>query len=288
MVSPTVRGIAYMVAGSALLTLNDAVIKWLAASYPVGELMFVRGCIALAPIVAWAAHARGIAVLRVRSLRGQLLRATLVVAGTFLFTTSLRLMPLADAVALTFASPLIIIALARPLLGEVVGWRRWAAVIVGFMGVLVMVRPAGDAIRWVALLPLAAALMEALKDIATRRMIFDESSWSILAFTTLVVALGGLATLPLGWRPIALDDLALMGLGACFYASSQFLLIEAFRFIEAGLAAPFKYSSAVWAVLVGFVFWGDFPGSAILVGTMLVVASGIYIYLQELPQIRGK
>ena len=168
--STSLKGILCMLAGSALLTGNDAVLKWLTADYPVGQVMFLRGIFVFLPVFFLVWRAGGRPVLRVSQRRGHLARAVLVVAGTFLFVSGLSFLPLADAIAITFAGPLFITALAPPLLGEHVGWRRWSAVLVGFVGVLIMVRPTGAAVQWAALLPLAASLTGALRDLLTRRM----------------------------------------------------------------------------------------------------------------------
>ena len=160
--SSPLRGIACMVAGFALLTLNDAVLKWLTASYPTGQIVFMRSIFVM--ILVWLIALRfgGLRTLRVVNLRGQLVRAGTMTVATLLFVTSLRLMPLADAVAIAFSAPLFVTALAGPLLGEHVGWRRWVAVLVGFGGVLVMFRPTGETVRLVALLPLCVAFRQCI------------------------------------------------------------------------------------------------------------------------------
>ena len=275
--SAPLRGIASMVAGTAILTMNDAVLKWLAASYPVGQVMFVRGIFVFIPIAFFVWRAGGVGALRIRNFRGQATRAVLAVASTFLFVIGLSMMPLADAIAVSFAGPLFITALARPLLGEQVGWRRWCAVAVGFAGVLVMLRPAGEVIRLAALFPLAAACAGAFRDIVTRRISAQESTVAILSFSTLAVTLTGLCTLPLGWKPAALEDVGLLALAGLLLGSGHYLMIEGFRLAEAALVAPFKYSNMIWAVIVGFIVWGDIPDRWTVAGSLLVIGSGLYI-----------
>ena len=223
----------------------------------------------------------GPAALRLRNPRGPLLRAALVVSATFLFVTGLRAMPLADAIAVTFAGPLFLTVLAMAVLREKVGWRRWCAVLVGFVGVMLIVRPTGDAVRWIALLPLSAAFLGALRDIVTRRISGGESSLAILGVTSLAVTLAGLATLPFGWRVPALQDIGYLAVAGALLCAAHFLQIEAFRLAEAGLVAPFKYSSMIWAVAVGFVIWGDLPDAWTLAGAAIVIGSGLYILHRE-------
>ena len=278
-------GIACMVGGGALLTLNDGTVKWLSADYPIGEIMTLRGLFVFFPIALIAWHGGGLRALEIRNLGAQGARATLTMLSTVFYLTALAVMPIADTIAITFAGPLFLTMLATPLLGETVGWRRWMAVVVGFIGVVVMVRPGSDTLQAVALLPVAAALMGAIRDIITRRITSDmataESSVAILCFTTLVVILGGLVTLPFGWRMPTAVDFGLLALSGFLIGAAHYLLIEAFRYAEAGLIAPSKYPSIVWAVIFGYLAWGDIPDRWIVIGAGLVIGSGLYIFHRE-------
>ena len=275
------RSVALMTAGCLLLTLNDAVMKLLSGDYPPGEMIFVRGVFMAIPIALLAHRAGGLHVLRVTNVRGQLLRAMTLVASVFLFITSLRYLPLADAVALTFAGPLMMTAVAPWALGERVGWRRRCAVAAGFAGVLIMLTPGQEGLRWAALLPLGAAFFEAARDIVTRRLVVTESSVSLTACSAALVTLGGLATAGHGWQPMSAGDAALLALAGCCMGAALFLMTEAFRHAEATLVAPFRYSSVLWAMLVGVVVWGDWPSPTMLAGAGLVVGSGLYILHRE-------
>ena len=281
MVTAPTKGILCMVAGGALITLNDAILKWLSDSYPVDEVMFVRGLFVSIPIVFLVWRAGGVRSLVIFSWRGHLLRAGLVVAGTFLFINGLFFLPLADAIAITFTGPIFVTALAPLLLGEQVGWRRWSAVLVGFCGVLIMVRPTGEAAQWAALLPLAASLSGALRDIVTRRLAFRERSVALLFYTTVAVVLAGLSTLPMGWQPIAAGDLGLFALTGVLIGSAHFLMIEAFRFAEAAVVSPFKYFNLIVAVILGFVVWRQLPDAWTIGGAVFVITSGLYILRRE-------
>ncbi len=281
----SLAGIACMVGGGALLTLNDVTVKWLSADYPIGEIMSLRGLFVFLPIALIAGYGGGLRALEIHNLGAQGARAALTMLSTVFYLTALAVMPIADTIAITFAGPLFLTMLATPLLGEPVGWRRWTAVVVGFVGVVVMVRPGTGTLQAVALLPVGAALMGALRDIITRRITSNiataESSVAILCFTTLVVILGGLLTLPFGWRLPSMVDLGLLALSGFLIGAAHYLLIEAFRFAEVGLIAPFKYISIVWAVLFGFLVWGDIPDRWIVIGAGLVIGSGLYIFHRE-------
>ncbi len=275
--SSTGRGIASMIVGTALLTTNDSVLKWLTASYPVGQVLFMRGLFVFVPVAFFVWRAGGLESLRVRHFRGQAARAAMAVASSYLFVTGLGLLPIADAIAISFAGPLFITALATPLLGERVGWRRWAAVMIGFAGVLAMIRPTGDVVRIAALLPLSAACIGAFRDIVTRGISGTDTSVSILTISTVAVTLSGLFSLPYGWRPPLPMDIGLLAVAGLLLGSAHFFMIEAFRLAEAAVVAPFKYTSMVWAVLAGFLVWGDIPDGWTMAGAALVVASGLYI-----------
>lgn len=274
-----------MVGGGVLITLNDGAVKWLSADYPIGEIMTLRGLFIFLPIALIAWRMGGLRALEIRNLGAQGARAGLAMLSTVFYLTALAVMPIADIIAISFAGPLFLTMLATPLLGERVGWRRWTAVVVGFIGVVVMVRPGSGALQAVALLPVGSALMGALRDIITRRITSDmasaESSVAILCFTSLVVTLAGLLTLPFGWRTPSLVDLGLLALSGFLIGAAHYLLIEAFRFAEAGLIAPFKYINIVWAALIGFLVWGDIPDRWIVFGASLVIGSGLYIFHRE-------
>lgn len=284
-----IRSIALMVVASGLLTVNDAMIKWLAQSYPVGQVMTLRGLFVIAIVVLWAMARRRTSQLRVSNWRLQLTRGALMSVSTFLFVTALALMPIADAIAIAFAGPVIATALAALLLNESVGWRRSTAIAMGFTGVVVMLRPTPDLIRLVAVIPLLAAFVGAFRDIVTRRMgTGGEATPAIMLISTSVVTLAGLLTIPWGWAPLQIADLTLFVGSASLVALAQALMIESFRLGEVGLVGPFKYTSLVWAVLLGVLIWGDLPDAWTWIGSSLVVGSGLYIWHREIVLSRRR
>ena len=280
------KAILCMLLGTALLTSNDAVLKWLTGGYSVGQIMLCRGIFIGIPLSILVWRAGGLVSLRPHNPKGHFLRASLVIIGTFLFVTGLRFLPLTEAVAIAFAGPLFITAMAQPLLGEHVGWRRWMAVIAGFIGILVIMRPGGSAIQWAALFPLCASLTGAFRDILTRRLSAYETSVSLLFYTTVGVTLAGLATVPFQWTPVLAIDWGLFALCGFLIGSAQFLMIETFRLGEAALVAPFKYSGVIWAAVLGFLVWGDIPNLDTAAGAGVVIISGLYILHRE--RVRGQ
>lgn len=277
----TSRAILCMLCATALISLNDAIVKTLTATYPVGQLLFMRGFFVLPWILLFAYFTRGFGILRIANFKGQALRAVCVVAGSFCFVSGLRFLPLADAIAVTFTGPLFITALAPLILGEKVGARRWVAVLIGFAGVLFMVRPGYGVIQLAVLFPLAGALSGSIRDLVTRRISQTETSSAVLLFTTLTVMLVGLCTMPFASVSIRLIDLGYFAASGVLVASGQYLMIEAFRWGEAARVAPFKYSFMIWAILFGYLFFGHLPGSWTLIGAGIVFAAGLYIVYRE-------
>ncbi|GAB4173631.1 MAG: DMT family transporter [Thalassobaculales bacterium] len=270
-----------MLACQAILSLNDAMMKWLTDGYSVAQLLGLRATMALPVTIVIALMLGGRGSLVVHSWRAQAVRAILMVGGQVFFVAGLAFLPLADAVAIGFATPLFITALAPLLLSEAVGWRRWAAVAVGFAGVVIIVGPTGGGMQLAALLPLIGALVSALRDLVTRRISRYESSHAILVVTTGATAVLCMAVAVFDWRAMAGFDLALLAVAAVMASIAHLLMIEAFRLAEAALVAPFKYSTMIWSVLLGWLIWGAVPGTQVWIGAALVVASGLYILHRE-------
>ena len=280
------RAIALMLLGTLLLTAMFAMAKLLGDAYHVLQIVFFRSLFALLPMLV-PLYREGPGRLRTRRPAAHALRSVVGIASLALYFLSYQHMPLADAYAIGFAAPLFITALSVPMLAEKVGLRRWSAVLVGFVGVLIMVRPGSAVFDAVALLPLAAALLYAFVAILIRKLSRTEASVTIVIYyATTTVLVTGLA-LPLVWVTPDAADLALLAgigvLGGC----GQLAITEAFRHGELSVVAPFDYSSMVWAVLLGWWLWGDLPSLWIWAGMPLVVASGIYIARREIALERA-
>lgn len=275
------RGIAYMVLAMLLLTTGDALTKWVGSHLPVGQVIFFRALFIFIPIAAIVISAGGLRTLQVTNRKGLGIRAIFYVSTTACITISMILLPLADAVAMLFAGPLFITALATPMLGEHVGWRRWTAVTVGFCGVLVMLRPTPDAIQVLAIIPIFAALLSALRDVTTRKISATESSTAIMFWSNALLLILAACTAPFGWEPMSFADLWQLAAMGIIVGVAHWVMIEAFRLGEAAIIAPFKYTGIVWGTLFGFLFWHTIPDAFILSGGTLVVASGLYILHRE-------
>ncbi|MHA1600709.1 MAG: DMT family transporter [Alphaproteobacteria bacterium] len=274
-------GIAYVLAAMTAMTIMDAAAKWLGAGYPITEVVFLRNFFAIPPIAILVWYGGGLASLRTRRLPSHALRAGLGLGAMFCFFTGLRYLPLAEAISIAFAAPLFVTALSVPILKEHVGPRRWAAVIAGFMGVLVITRPGGDVLRIEALLILAAALSYALFLLATRRLARSESTSAIIFYTNGIAIVVGALLLPFGWRTPTGEDLVIfvaMGLvGGC----GSYFIAMAYRNAPAAVLAPFDYTTLLVGTALGWLIWHELPDSTVWLGAAVVVACGLYIIRRE-------
>ncbi len=276
------RGIAYMVGAVFVFALLNAAIKWQVARYPVGEVIFIRCLFALIPCFVLVTISGGIRVLHTRRLGWHVSRAMLQFVSMSCSFMAFSLMPLADAVAIGFASPIFLTALSVPLLGEKVGKYRWGAVAFGFVGVLIMVRPTGDVLNSGAMFALANATFGALLSIGIRRLSATESSATLVFYQTVTTFFLATATLPFfTWTPISWQDFLMIGaIGVCS-GIAQFWWTQAFRSCPAAILAPFSYLSMIWAVLMGYLVWGDVPTLALIGGAAIVAMSGLFIAYRE-------
>ena len=275
------RGIGYVVASIFVFALTNALIKWLVVRYSVVEVVVFRSTFALVPCAYLIATRGGILALRTKRLHQHITRSILQFVSMICIFTAFGLMPLADAVAITFASPLFLTILSIPLLGEQVGVYRWSAVIVGFAGVLIIVQPGPGLLRSGALLPLANALINACVTIAIRRMTLTEASTTLVFYQTLVTGVIGLLLLPFFWVAPDLADLALFSATGLLSGIAQFWWMQGCRYVPAAVAAPFSYTSMIWSLALGYLVWSDVPSAAVSAGAAVVIASGLYILYRE-------
>ncbi|MGY8937771.1 MAG: DMT family transporter [Alphaproteobacteria bacterium] len=264
-----------------LLTLGDAMTKWLGQNYPVGQIICLRGVFMLLPIAIMTARSGGIASLRVNKPTDIALRSVLFIGTTALIATSMILLPLADAAAILFAGPLFITAIAPWILNEIVGWRRWTAVTVGFVGVLIMLRPTPEAIQILALIPLTAALCSAFRDVVTRKISPTESTNAIMFWSTLALITVSALSAPFGWVAPSISELGLFATSGVLVGIAHYMMIESYRAADASVVSPFKYTAILWAVALGYIIWDDKPDAFILIGSFLVIGSGLYILYRE-------
>ena len=274
-------GIACMIGGGLLISVNNAVLKSISTSLPLGEIICLRALVSITLITSFVLVRGQFQDLRVNRHRVHLIRGVLQVGSMFLFIAALRALPLVDAMTLVYIGPLIITAMAPAMLGERVGWHRWSAVLIGFAGVIVMLRPTGDGLQWVAIIPVGAAFVGAVRDIITRRMSAGETSIGILFYTSCIVALVSALTVPFGWQVPSWWDVGLIAFAGIIVTTSLFLMIEALRFAQASTVSPFRYVALIWAGVLGFLVFGEVPDIWTIAGGTLIVIAGLYLIHRE-------
>lgn len=294
-------GVLCALGASTAFSINDMGIKFLSGDYPLHQVVLVRASVALVfTMVIFMPLEGGLRNIRTKRPVTHLLRGLCVVSANMTFFAAIAALPLADAVAIFFVAPLLITALSVVILKEHVGPRRWAAILVGLAGVVIIVRPGGAGFQAAAVLPLIAATAYALLHIMTRRLGITESA-STMAFyiqVTFVVVSAGIglvlgdggfagATHPSAefllraWVWPETPDLVIMaGLGAAS-ATGGYLISQAYRISEAGLIAPFEYVALIMAVFWGFMIWGEWPDPVVWLGIALILGSGVYMALRE-------
>jgi len=273
--------IAIMCVGALCLVCNDAFAKWLTVHYAPLQIVFLRNLFAAPMIVAIVLSVGGWGALRTRHLRVYALRGLLLVGAAVTFFLGLRSLPLAEATFLFFAAPIFITALSVPLLGEHVGWRRWTAVMVGFVGVLIIVRPGAAAFQPASMLALATALLYALAMISTRWIGRGDSVWTMMLYVLLFPLLFSGLAVPLQWQTPVPSHLPIFAAQAVVGTLGMTLISQAFRLAPAAIVAPFDYTALIWASLLGWLFWSEIPGVWTYAGAAVIIASGIYIVIRE-------
>lgn len=285
--SDNARGAAYMSASMAGFVVNDAIMKLLLVDLPLGQTMAMRGLVVVMMIGAVAAWQRALVVPVPRADRPLLALRLFGEAGaTVCYLTALTSLPLADATAILQAMPLAVTLAAAVFLRERVGWRRWLAILVGFAGVLMIVRPGGEGFDLAALWAVAAVCFLTLRDIVTRRLSAALPSAFVTTCTALTIGLIG-AGLMLR-QPLAPVEPWQAGLilatAPCLLVGYLFSVMT-MRVGDVGFIAPFRYTILVWSIGLGIVVFGDLPDALTLVGAGLVVGAGLFSFYRERMQI---
>lgn len=300
---PAAFGIACALGASVCFSLNDVTIKLLSGDYPLHQIVFARAVIALTLTLAIIMPLEGgLRNLRTRRPGMHLLRGMFVVTANTSFFAGIAVMPLADVTAIFFMAPLFITGFSMIFLGEAVGPRRWAAIGIGLLGVLLIVRPGGGSFTAMAVLPAVAAVAYAGLQTMTRSMGLKEKASTmaffiqvtfILVTGTLGVLLGDGRYLPLAgdngalqfflrpWVMPPASDFVSMGLLGVFSAAGGYLISQAYRGTQAALVAPFEYTALIMSVVWGITLWAEVPVATTWVGIALIAGSGIFVALRE-------
>jgi drug/metabolite transporter (DMT)-like permease len=276
-------GIVFFITANFLTASVNAIAKYLSMEihpllvtwgYFVGMTVFVIG-------YAVTKRMRPGAMFTTQRLGLQLLRALLLVLNLWTLFVGLTYMPLADAVAIVFAAPLIITALSGPLLGERIGPHRWGAVLVGLGGILFIVQPSSGMLGWVVVLPLASAVAFSLFQIVTRKMAGTESTVVTLFYSCAGATVLSTPVALYFWSPLDARQLATLLFAGALGAVAHFFTIRAFALAQASFLAPFNYVRLLWAIGLGYIVFSDIPGPYVLFGSAIVIACGLYVMMRE-------
>ena len=276
------NGILAIVVAMSLFAVSDAMLKLAMGSVPAGQLLFVRGFVLIAGFgyVAWRAGAFAVPGALVE--RNSVLRGVLEGFGALAFVAALAHVPLALNAAINMATPLMALPIAAVVLGERFGWRRVAAILTGFSGVLLILRPSAEGVDFWLLVSFASAVFCAVRDVVTRRIPAGFPSISVTLTTVICVcAVGGIATFFDGWRPMDARAWLAIFASAAISGTGQHLMVLSMRWGEVAVVSPFRYSGIFAATLVGWAVWGDLPDTLAWIGIGLIVGAGLYALWRE-------
>ena len=288
--SSDMRGSLFMVVSMAGFAINDSLTKLAGAEMNAGQIMLLRGLFAttLIGLIAWQQGALRLPRLAFHPL--VLTRVASEVLATITFLIGLAHLPLANSSAILQTLPLSITLGAAIFLGEPIGWRRLLAITVGFIGVVIIVRPGFEGFNVFALFSLVSVLFCTARDLATSRAPKQIPS-SLISFVTSasVTVAGGFVLFPLGgWQEPRIEIVGVLALAACMVLVGYQFVIMAMRAGNVSAVAPFRYSNLLWAIILGFLVFGDLPDLPMIIGSAIIVASGIYTLLRERRVSRAK
>jgi drug/metabolite transporter (DMT)-like permease len=281
--SPNTRGSLAMVGSMAGFTINDALTKLVSLEMNFGQVMLLRGCFAIVLIglLTWSRDAlRPVKTLLQVPI---LLRAVGEAGGTVSFLMAITHLPLANTSAIFQAMPFTVTLGAALVFGEQVGWRRWIAIAIGFVGVLIVVQPGSAGFNEFSIFALISVAFCTLRDLATKRIASDIPTLFVTMATTVIIAIvGGLIIAPLGgWTPPSTRALALLAAAAVVLLVGYQCAILAVRLGEISVVAPYRYTALPWAMLLGYLVFGDVPDPAMIAGAAIIVSSGLYMFYRE-------
>ena len=281
--SRNATGALFMVIAMAAFTCNDALVKSTTGALNTGQILFVRGAMTSVLVVAIAWWMGALRSWRVMLQPALLLRLAAEILASITYISALGAMPLANTAAILQSLPLAVTLGAALFLGEKVGWRRWLAIAAGFVGVLIVIRPGPDGFSTASVYVIASVIGAATRDLATRKISSDVPSIFVSAVTAIAISMvGGLLVTPMGgWQPMAPDVLGRLALASVLLLIGYQTIVSAMRTGEISFIAPFRYTSLIWAMGIGFLFFGEVPDFWMALGVAIIVASGLYTFYRE-------
>jgi drug/metabolite transporter (DMT)-like permease len=281
--SPNLRGSLLMAVSMATFSVNDAIAKFLTVQMHFSQVMLLRGLFASVMIGALAVHQGALRPLRVLFVPSVALRISGEIGGSALFLVAVSALPLANVTAIVQSLPLVMTCGAVLILGEPVGWRRWLAIAAGFIGVLIIVRPGAEGFSQFTLVALLSVLFYATRDLVTKRIPAEIPTLFVTFLTAVAVTLAGVVfTLLHGdWSVPSVHLLALLALAAVMTLIGFQCVILALRVGDVSSVAPMRYSQMLYAMLLGYLVFGDVPDAMMVLGAGVIVLSGIYTFHRE-------
>jgi drug/metabolite transporter (DMT)-like permease len=274
-------GIVYMIGATIMFSGSSAISKWQVATYPVGEVLFIRSSVSLICCALFILPFTGLAVFRTQRLHQHLLRSGTQATAQVFIVIAFSLMPLAGAMAINFSAPLFATLVSALVLKETVGWARGIALAVGFLGVLIVTNPGADTFQIGAVFALANAVMYGSVTAGVRGMTRTESTETLTMYQMILVTAYFALFVPFGFTVPTWPDVLMLAANGVFNAFAQYWWTRALHLAPASAVTPFYYLSLVWAMIMGFVIWGDVPTPALLVGSAIVVGSGLFLLWRE-------
>lgn len=279
--SASVAGPAIMLLGMLMFALNDTMGKWLVASYGLGQVVLLRSLAALVILVPMVWMAGLPALTKAERPWMQLARVVCSTAEVFCFYYAVMYLPLADVMTYWLAAPIYVAALSPLLLGDKVGWRRWTAIAIGFVGVIITLEPSAAMFTAPAVISIIGSAAFAFMMISGR-FLRGTPDTTLVFFQVMGAGLAGLAFAPFDWAPIQSGlDLGLLALLGIVAMAAHMLVNRALKISDAATVAPLQYTLLLWAVIFGWMFFGDVPRLTMLIGAALIVASGLFIFIRE-------
>jgi drug/metabolite transporter (DMT)-like permease len=274
-------GILYMIGATIVFSASSATSKWLVATYPVGEVLFTRSLVSLIACAAFILPTTGLMVFRTSRLRHHVMRSFSQFVSQSCLIIAFSLMPLAGAIAINFSAPLFTTLISIALLKEKVGLARWSALLIGFFGVLIVTNPGVGAFQLGALFALTNAVLYGTVTAAVRGMTATESTATLTLYQLLLITGFFALVAPFGFIMPTWDHWALIVFNGLSNAVGQYWWTKSLHLGPASAIAPFFYLSLVWAVAIGFLVWDDVPTVGLLIGSAIVVGSGLFLLWRE-------
>jgi drug/metabolite transporter (DMT)-like permease len=274
-------GFLYMFLSVCTFSVMDLLVKW-SSDYPTGEVLFFRGFFGLLPTYFLIPKNKLKTFYTTERSKEHLFRCLMGLMALIAIVIALRELPLAVVVSLSYAAPLFITVLSIFLLSEKVGVFRWLAVLIGFVGVIIIAEPGFKGMNYLYFLPLIFCIGMAFVTITIRKLSTTEPIWLISIFFTITISVAGLATIPMGWKMPNFQDFILLTLIGVTGGSANLFLTQSYKLSEVSLVAPLKYLALVFAIIFGYLIWNEIPTVKTLIGASLVVLASLIIFRREI------